>query len=105
MTMKWTPLSVGTKSYSRTGTAIEGNVPCVRFPGFDAVVVSLGAPRSDTAKFATLIAAAPALASALAQIVRDRDETEAEFWGKPTQIRNSSIDAARAALKAAGWEG
>jgi hypothetical protein len=47
---------------------------------------------------ANLIAAAPRLLEALKLIIADRDETGAEFVGRPIPIRNSSIDAARAAI-------
>jgi hypothetical protein len=35
---------------------------------------------------------------ALKLIIADRDDTEAVFAGRPIPIRNSSIDAARAAI-------
>lgn len=69
--------------------------------GTELTGIHVAAIAKDSEANARLIAAAPDLLEALEGLVEDVERTRSDFWGLPTQVRNSSVAKAEAAISKA----
>lgn len=86
------------------GFVIAGRNKPDGYPVLPYLARTMNFPKEHEAN-ARLIAAAPNLLEALEWLIEDVEYTRSDFVGQPTQVRNSSVAMAKAAIaKARGQE-
>lgn len=83
------------------GTLEGTETLCIATEGGGVIAVMGGAPRRWIEADANKLAASDDMLKALEGLIEDVERTRSDFWGLPTQVRNSSVAKAEAAISKA----